>query len=1116
MSLTTAAAVAVAAGAVLVQAESASGHPEFGGVGSGARPSGELGGQGTAVTLVTGDTVTVDGKGAVVRVDAAEGREDIPVKVERANGHAFVFPLDAAQLVSKGIVDRRLFDVTMLSGPEYRDRARKGLGLIVAYRGSRPAARAAVRDIGGTQVRRSFERLNADALVTPARNAAKMWDALIGTPAAGRATAAAGVGKVWLDAVHKVALDKSVAQIGAPKAWAAGYDGRGVKIAVLDTGVDQTHPDLTGQEVAEKNFTDSATMADKVGHGTHVASTIAGTGAKSAGKYKGVASGARLLDGKILGDDGYGSDSGTIAGMEWAVAQGAKIVNMSVGGPDGEGVDPVEETVNRLSAQSGALFVVAAGNDGEAGDSTLNSPGTADAALTVGAVDAKEQLADFSSRGPRIGDGGIKPDLTAPGVDITAAAAPGSSIAADSPSPAAGYVTISGTSMATPHVAGAAAILAQEHPEWTGAQLKAALAASTDPGDLTVFEQGSGRVDVAAAIKQAVVAEPTSLTYATQSWPHSDDRPEARTVTYRNLGTRDITVALQPTFTGPEGDAAPTGFFTLDKKTLTVPAGGTAAATLTVHTKGGTLDGSYSGYVVATGGGQTVRTPAAVEREIEKYTLTIKHLGRDGRPTPAHETSMTGLTGPAGDLGVRLEPYGESGTATVRVPKGRYGLNSSIYTGSAEAPTGVDWIVRPDLTITKDTVLTLDARTAKPVSLGVPDFRAAQHSATASYAVNIDGETATDSRWELKNFKGFRVAHSGPKTKAGELHQQFQGSWVHGAGTEYNLAYGSNPTAFANGFARRARTKDLAKVTTTVGAPASGKYGELVFTPVTPGDSAAFPKAVTVKLPTVRTVYVNTAGVRWDVNLYQYDGSTPPDPDEEEAGEARYWLATQNFKAGKSYKRKLNVGVFGPKTGGDYGIFRYDNNIQAYLPLVADGVGNEGTSAPYDTAITTLYRNGVKIASNQQAVQGGLLTVPSGKADYRLTTALTRSKVSGVSTKVTAAWTFSSTKVPDYTRLPASVVRFTPALSSRSTAKAKARMRIPVAVTGTGAGKNLKSLAVSVSYNGGKTWRKTTVKSGAFTVRNPTAGKGISLRATARDKQGNTVTQTIINAYRGA
>ncbi len=365
-----------------------------------------------------------------------------------------------------------------------------------------------------------------------------------------------GIDRVWLDGVRRASLDKSVAQIGAPAAWKAGFTGKGVKIAVLDTGTDTTHPDLKGQVIAEKNFSAAKDTKDRVGHGTHVASIAAGTGAKSGGKFKGVAPDAKLLAGKVLDDDGYGDDSGILMRfMEWAVAQGADIVNLSLGGPDTPEVDPLEAAVDKLSAEKGVLFAIAAGNEGDAAG-TVGSPGSADAALTVGAVDDKDVLAEFSSRGPRIGDGAVKPDVTAPGVDTTAAIPSGSLIAREVGEKPAYYATISGTSMATPHVAGAAALLKQQHPDWKSAELKGALTASTKPGAYNPFQQGSGRIQVDRAIAQTIVAV-ASVSFGVQQWPHTDDTPVAKKVTYRNLGTSDVTLDLKATGTDPQGKPAP-------------------------------------------------------------------------------------------------------------------------------------------------------------------------------------------------------------------------------------------------------------------------------------------------------------------------------------------------------------------------------------------------------------------------------------------------------------------------------------------------------------------------------------------------------------------------------
>ncbi|MGW1122417.1 S8 family peptidase, partial [Streptomyces tanashiensis] len=457
--------------------------------GTTARPGGTQ-----RIPLVTGDRVVVDAKGRMVGFESAKGREHIPVQVQRTGDHTLVVPADARALISSGRLDQRLFDLDVLTDPRLRRSHRDGLKLIVRYAGGAGAARAEVRAAGDTQLRRTFPTLGADAIRTSQEDVARVWEALTNPQSSGLRATASGIDKVWLDGVRGASLDRSVPQIGADKAWESGYDGSGVKIAVLDTGVDRTHDDLKTQVVGEKNFSASADAVDRVGHGTHVASIAVGTGAKSGGRYKGVAPGAKVISGKVLDDEGFGDDSAVIAGMEWAAAEGADVVNLSLGGPDSPGVDPLEATVDRLTAEKGILFAIAAGNEGETGPSSVGSPGSADSALTVGAVDRNDRLAPFSSTGPRAGDGAVKPDVTAPGVAITAAAAAGSAIDTrpGTPHPAPGYLAIDGTSMATPHVAGAAAILKQRHPEWKSAELKGALTGSAKGGAYTAFQQGSG------------------------------------------------------------------------------------------------------------------------------------------------------------------------------------------------------------------------------------------------------------------------------------------------------------------------------------------------------------------------------------------------------------------------------------------------------------------------------------------------------------------------------------------------------------------------------------------------------------------------------------------------
>ncbi|GAA1508347.1 S8 family serine peptidase [Kribbella lupini] len=392
------------------------------------------------VTLITGDKVVLGG-GDQFSVIRPAGREQIGFESRKTPGSWTVIPSDVRGAVESGRLDRRLFDLELLLRDGYDDAARADIPLIVTG--------------GAVQSRQATKALKSGTTLSVPKATAASFLKDFGR----QSTRIAGT-KIWLDGKLRPSLDHSVPQIGAPAAWQAGYTGKGVTVAVLDSGIDATHPDLSGRVVAAKNFT-ADPAADAVGHGTHVASTIAGRGA-----YQGVAPDAKLLDGKVCDDFGGCAESDVLAGLEWAVAQQAKIVNLSLGGSSAEG-GPLDQAVDRWTRETGTLFVVAAGNNGRA----VESPGTAASALTVGAVDRDESLADFSAPGP-VSGGAIKPDVTAPGVGIVAAR----SSASHPESPVGDkYARMSGTSMATPHVAGAAALLAQQHAGWKAAELKAAL-----------------------------------------------------------------------------------------------------------------------------------------------------------------------------------------------------------------------------------------------------------------------------------------------------------------------------------------------------------------------------------------------------------------------------------------------------------------------------------------------------------------------------------------------------------------------------------------------------------------------------------------------------------------
>lgn len=301
------------------------------------------------------------------------------------------------------------------------------------------------------------------------------------------------VEKLELDRKVYALLDTSVALVGVPGLWESGMTGRGVVLSVVDTGIDRRHPDLDGRIQAVKDFTLEG-FKDLSGHGTHVAGVAGGNGLASDGVYKGVAPEVILLGAKVLKGDGTGRMSDVMAGVEWSVEMGAQVINLSLGSPgptDGE--DALSQTCE-AAVERGVVVCAAAGNEGpERG--TIAIPGGADKVITVGAFNDDKQMADFSSRGPTA-DGRLKPDLVAPGVDILAARAldvPMGKPHDDN------YTSATGTSMATPHVAGVCALLLESKPEASPVLIKEALTVTAENVRVGDWIQGRGGLRAGAA-----------------------------------------------------------------------------------------------------------------------------------------------------------------------------------------------------------------------------------------------------------------------------------------------------------------------------------------------------------------------------------------------------------------------------------------------------------------------------------------------------------------------------------------------------------------------------------------------------------------------------------------
>ncbi|MEU3208463.1 S8 family serine peptidase [Streptomyces cyaneofuscatus] len=662
------------------------------------------------VTLVTGDVVRyVDGPGDqdTVTVDRPDGVSG-GVRIQQAGGDLHVLPDEATALLAAGRLDRRLFNVSALVRMGYDDEGTGSVPLIATYPAAKDKARALPAAPRGAKKTRTLASIQGAALQADKGGVRTFWDAItrtsrdVITRTPGARSLDGGIAKLWLDGRSEALLADSVPQVNAPQAWAAGLDGKGTKVAVLDTGIDAGHPDVKDRIVGSRSFIPGEEVEDRNGHGTHVASTIAGSGAASGGANKGVAPAAGLLVGKVLGDEGSGADSGIIEAMEWATAEGADVVSMSLGSPvPDDGGDPMSQAVNSLSAEGGPLFVIAAGNAYGAG--TVGSPGSAEKALTIAAVDKQDARASFSSMGPLVRSHGLKPDLSAPGVDISAAASQ------SAPGVEGMYRSMSGTSMATPHVAGAAAILKQRHPDWSGQRIKDALMASSRKLDAyTPYEQGTGRLDVKAAIDTTIEAT-GSVQVASYDWPHSPSDPVAeRTITYRNTGDEDIILGL-----ATDTDEAA---YTLSPSTLTVPAGSTAEAVLSLDPAKVPNDTTFSGQVTATdaAGATVAHTGFALTKEKELHDLTLKLRDRAGKP-------MDGLVVLA-ELGdPQLGLVQVTGDTTLRLPPGNYTAWASVdIDGDRPDAKAVAFLAAPEALLTGSTTVTLDASKARKVSVRTP------------------------------------------------------------------------------------------------------------------------------------------------------------------------------------------------------------------------------------------------------------------------------------------------------------------------------------------------------------------------------------------------------------
>jgi subtilisin family serine protease len=1084
-----------------------------------AEPPAPTGVAGLTVTLVTGDRVTVgpggDGRPtAAIQAARWPGRR-VDFHTTYVDGGLRVVPSDVAHLLP-GTLDPQLFDVSGLIRAGYHDAATADLPLIVRREG------LGVSAVEPLATGRHLPSINATATVLPKARAAELGVTLAGAGALDDGT------RIWLDAkVHTGALDRNLTQVGAPAAWAAGLSGAGVRVAVLDTGVDDAHPDLAGRVAAEENFTDSLEAGDRNGHGTHVASIVAGTGAAGGGDRRGVAFGATVLSGKVLDDGGAGQFSWIIAGMEWAAANGARVVNLSLSSDaPSTGLDPLSLAVNELTASAGVLFVASAGNSGPRA-TTIGAPGSADAALTVGAVDRRDRLAEFSSRGPRLLDHAIKPDLVAPGVDIIAARATGTSIGERV---GTNYTRLSGTSMAAPHVAGAAALLAEQRPDWTPAMLKALLVGTANPISGGVYERGGGRVDLAAAIGQHLVAENPHVSYGLVSYPQGALPPIDRTVTFGNGSTSPMSLDLTAALRDPGGRTAPTGMLSVTPTRLTVPAGGTADATVTLAVSlGGT--GIFSGAVTATSvTGPPLRIPVGVVKESTRHVVRVNGLDRNG--TSNVETLVTLIN--LQDVTASPEPvFMTSGEATVRVVPGFYAITAAIPTleeGDEPPPDSVstaDLVVASvaittiaELAVDRDLDAILDARDAEPLSANVQDvatvptdvrvFLAVQDRKQNGFVLGygtsaqdvVDGILFVQPTTPVRHGR-FEASSKWRLATLGEGVTPTYDLLFAGPAFPPSLEYVLDPSAVAR----------LAQVSTLYRAPGVPVgYRELrqVFTDINPV-SVAVAQDVPGSAPLTRIEYVS-AGT--DERWFQCVGLLAADE-----GVGDFCQAPE----GSRPAARIAHGWLRAPLRTTASAFRTATGLAIGASDLSDDGPHAGSIAPHVLTRTfQLHRNGVLIAEGSDPL--GVHPVPPDTAVFTLMrTVEQRPGLLPLSTVVSSTWTFTSE--PPRRRRASTVaplldvaVHLPVDERNRVDPGAPLVVEIDVSQAGTTASR-VTSASLEVSTDDGATWHTVELsrtRPGRYDATLPAGtlppGGALSLRTAASDADGNHTGQTIVRA----
>ncbi len=640
----------------------------------------------------------------------------------------------------------------------------------------------------------------------------------------------------------------------------------------------------------------------------------------------------------------------------------------------------------------------------------------------------------------------MKPEISAPGYAIAAARAAGTSLGYPIDDR---YTLASGTSMATPHITGAAAILAGQHPDWSPARLKAALTTTADPIGATVFEQGTGVANLDRATKAKLTAEPATLKLGTG------------TITYRNDGAQPVKLTISK----PANVEA-------DRTTVEVPAHGTTTATFKAIKPGG------GDVIIAKDNDNTIRTAISTQTKTEATgQIKVQSIARDG---------ATNGTGGYGFL-IAMANHTTKKMYAGGIGNGR-GLDGEIpqgrYTIFAWVPSPIDgrppWepsqtLVAQDVTVGPDGAeVTLDARQGKKLEATVNGTKG-----TGSIGTSLGMPTGSAFASQSDEVYVAPGSAHGMIYTAVQFVRNATGSTSCGGTTATCAIAVSKENALTATFPD-VKDADLAKATATIGKPETNGqwiiFAEHPLSTPPPGDGAE-----NVQFPGKHTTYYYASG-----NVEWWSAQVGPD---QEVLQAQGWRTYVN---GRSYDEKWSYGAYGPSVSTTRHE-RKGNLITVDLALLTDSTqGHYGIAGDMGVEGRTELRRDGKLVDGTTSADGGTFQVPPGKARYRL---------EATTKTVQAAWEFDSKQSTG--PLPLTAVRF----DDRDGGT------IPFRLDRTTTAGRTKKLTVDVSYDDGTTWQQASyVLSGDRGVLLKVKSGPISLRTRVTDVNGDSGEQTLIRA----